>query len=79
MKNINSNLTWSKQIVNLLYQKGVKHVCIAPGSRNTPLIYQFINHSKIKCYSHIDERSCSFFGLGIARKIKAPVAILTTS
>jgi len=79
MKNINSNLTWSKQIVNLLYQKGVRYACISPGSRNTPLVYQFINHLKIKCYSHIDERSCSFFGLGIAQKTKTPVVILTTS
>ena len=79
MRNINSNLTWSKQIVDLLYQKGVRYACISPGSRNSPLIYQLINHSKIKCYSHIDERSCSFFGLGIAKKTKTPVVILTTS
>lgn len=79
MKNIKSNLTWSKQLVNLLYNKGVRHVCISPGSRNTPLIYEFTNHSKLKCYSHIDERSASFFGLGIAKKTKSPVVILTTS
>ena len=79
MRNISSNLTWSKQLVNLLYDKGVRHICISPGSRNAPLIYEFINHSKLKCYSHIDERSASFFGLGIAKKTKSPVVILTTS
>ena len=79
MRNISSNLTWSKQIVNLLYQKGVRYACISPGARNSPLIYQFINHSKIGSYSHIDERSCCFFGLGIAKKTKTPVVILTTS
>ena len=79
MKNINSNLSWSKQVVNLLYQKGVRYACISPGSRNSPLIYQFSNNSKIQCYSHLDERSGSFFALGLAKKTKSPVVILTTS
>ncbi len=79
MKNINSNLSWSKQVVKLLYQKGVRYACISPGSRNSPLIYQFINNSKIQCYSHLDERSGSFFALGIAKKTKSPVVMLTTS
>ena len=79
MKNINSNLSWSKQVVKLLYQKGVRYACISPGSRNSPLMYQFINNSKIQCYSHLDERSCSFFALGIAKKTKSPVVMLTTS
>ena len=79
MKNINSNLSWSKQVVKLLYQKGVRYACISPGSRNSPLMYQLINNSKIQCYSHLDERSGSFFALGIAKKTKSPVVILTTS
>ena len=73
MKNINSNLSWSKQVVNLLYQKGVRYACISPGSRNSPLIYQFSNSSNIQCYSHLDERSGSFFdklpGIGENKRI----------
>ena len=74
-----NNLSWSKQLVNLLYQKGVRHACISPGSRNAPITYQLIQESKIKCFSHIDERSSCYFGLGIAKQTKKPVVILTTS
>ena len=74
-----SNLTWGRAIVNLLYSRGVRHVCISPGSRSTPITSEFINHKKIKCFSHIDERSGSFFGLGLAKTSKKPVVIITTS
>jgi len=74
-----SNLTWGRAIVNLLYSRGVRHACISPGSRSTPITSEFINQKKIKCFSHIDERSGSFFGLGLAKTSKKPVVIITTS
>ena len=79
MKNNGLNVFWSNKIVDLLFKKGVKHACISPGSRNTPLINAFINYPKIKCFSHFDERSNAFFALGIAKKSLDPVVILTTS
>ncbi len=79
MKHNNLNNFWSKNIVNLLYKKGVRYACISPGSRNAPLTYQFVKHPSIKCISHIDERSSCYFGLGIAKITKNPVVILTTS
>jgi len=74
-----SNISVSNLIVNTLIKKGVKNVCISPGSRNTPLTQEFINHKGIKCYSHIDERASAYFALGIIKSINQPVAILTTS
>ena len=74
-----SNLTWSKAIVDLLYTRGVRHVCISPGSRSTPITTGFNNHNNIKCFSHIDERSSAFFALGLAKTSKKPVVIVTTS
>ena len=79
MKHQKLNTFWSKKIVDLLYKKGVKYACISPGSRNAPLVNAFLKHLKIKCFSHIDERSNAFFALGIAKYIYQPVAILTTS
>ena len=58
---------------------GVLHACISPGARNSPLTYAFTTNKNIQCYSHIDERSAAFFGLGLAKDTKKPVVILSTS
>ena len=79
MNNSGLNCFWSNQIIDLLYKKGVRYACISPGSRNTPLVNAFANHSKIECFSHIDERSSAFFALGLTKKSLKPVVVLTTS
>ena len=61
-----SNLDWTRNTVLVLTKLGVEHVCISPGSRNTPLTIAFIEHENIICHSIIDERSSGFFALGIA-------------
>lgn len=58
---------------------GVKNVVISPGSRNASLTVGFVNHQKINTLSVVDERSAAFFGLGIAKQTKNPVAIVCTS
>ena len=70
---------WSSLIIDVLYENGLRHVCISPGSRNTPLSLAFLNHNNIACYSQLDERSAGFLGLGIAMKTNSPTAILCTS
>ncbi|WKZ69037.1 MAG: 2-succinyl-5-enolpyruvyl-6-hydroxy-3-cyclohexene-1-carboxylic-acid synthase [Melioribacteraceae bacterium] len=75
----NLNYIWSKFIVDQFVQFGVKHVCISPGSRNTPLTTAFAENKRIKKYVNIDERSSAFFALGIAKAVNQPVALLTTS
>lgn len=66
-------------IVSGLYDKGLKHVVISPGSRNAPLIMAFVRFKKIKCYSVVDERSAGFIALGMAKQLQEPVAVLCTS
>ena len=58
---------------------GVRHACISPGSRNSSLTYAFTEKSKITCYSHVDERSSAFFGLGLAKSTQKPVVLISTS
>lgn len=78
-KYINRNFFWADLFVSQLSKLGVRHVCISPGSRNTPLTLAFAQSKSFKKYLHIDERSNGFFALGIAKKCKQPVAIVTTS
>lgn len=68
-----------RDLVEVLSQKGVKHVVISPGSRNAPLIISFNRHPSFTCYSVVDERCAAFFALGIAQQTKNPVVICCTS
>ena len=68
-----------RDLVEVLAQKGVKHVVISPGSRNAPLILSFNRHPNFTCHSVVDERCAAFFALGIAQQTKVPVVICCTS
>ena len=68
-----------RDLVEVLAQKGVKHIVISPGSRNAPLIISFNRHPSFTCYSIVDERCAAFFALGIAQQTKNPVVICCTS
>jgi 2-succinyl-5-enolpyruvyl-6-hydroxy-3-cyclohexene-1-carboxylate synthase len=76
---INRNILWTEAFSKELSEIGVKYACISPGSRNTPLTLAFANNKKIKSYVHIDERSCAFFALGMAKASGTPVVIVCTS
>lgn len=63
-----------------LYQGGVRHVVIAPGSRNTPLTTAITSEgAPFRAWLHLDERSASYFALGLARQTGEPVAVACTS
>lgn len=69
----------SALFVDSLVRLGLRHACITPGSRSTPLALAFAEHPDVADWVHHDERSSSFFGLGIAKTTRIPVAIVTTS
>lgn len=75
----NRNTLFASVFVDALAQLGLKHAVIGAGSRSTPLTMAFVEHEGIETYSFIDERSAGFFGLGLARASKEPVALVCTS
>lgn len=75
----NRTTVWSKIFVDELIRCGVSTVCIAPGSRSTPLTLAFAENPNVQIYSHLDERSAAFFALGLALADDKPVAVVCTS
>ncbi|MFA9428026.1 2-succinyl-5-enolpyruvyl-6-hydroxy-3-cyclohexene-1-carboxylic-acid synthase [Natronorubrum sp. A-ect3] len=70
---------WGRVLVDELVTSGLEAVCIAPGSRSTPLTVAFAAHPEIDVYSHLDERSAAFFALGRTRRTGEPTALVCTS
>ncbi|MBI4299683.1 MAG: 2-succinyl-5-enolpyruvyl-6-hydroxy-3-cyclohexene-1-carboxylic-acid synthase [Chloroflexi bacterium] len=75
----NRNYAFASAFVDELARSGLRHVCICPGSRSSPLTISFSRHPGIKTWMHLDERSSSFFALGMARYLGQPVALVCSS
>lgn len=73
------NRLWASLILEELTRHGVEHICIAPGSRSTPLTIAASEHQQLTIHTHFDERGLAFFALGMAKVHQAPVAIIVTS
>ncbi|MDP4276301.1 MAG: 2-succinyl-5-enolpyruvyl-6-hydroxy-3-cyclohexene-1-carboxylic-acid synthase [Bacteroidota bacterium] len=67
------------QTVALLKAYGIAHIVISPGSRNIPLIQSFTCDPFFNCWSIVDERSASYFAIGLIYRVKKPVALCCTS
>ena len=72
-------LAWASLLIEELYRLGLRHLCIAPGSRSAPLTLAAAHHAGIRCHLHFDERGLGFFALGLAKGLDQPVGIITTS
>lgn len=75
----NRNALWARVLVSELVAGGVSAVCIAPGSRSTPLTIAFTEHEGVRVFSHLDERSAAYFALGRAKRTGEPTPLVCTS
>ncbi|RJX72000.1 2-succinyl-5-enolpyruvyl-6-hydroxy-3-cyclohexene-1-carboxylic-acid synthase [Vibrio sinensis] len=73
------NRIWSQVILEELTRFGVSDICIAPGSRSTPLTLEADANINLTMHTHFDERGLGFLALGLAKASQKPVAIVVTS
>lgn len=66
-------------LVSLLKKYNVKNIVISAGTRHTPFVYSVEHDNFFKTYSVVDERSASFFAIGLIEELHEPVAVVCTS
>ncbi|MEY3278650.1 MAG: hypothetical protein RLZZ426_1136, partial [Actinomycetota bacterium] len=77
---VNPSTRQARAVVSAFAKHGVRHVVIAPGSRNGALSIALAQaKDSIELHVRIDERSAAFTALGIAKRTNRPVAVICTS
>ncbi|NHB61303.1 2-succinyl-5-enolpyruvyl-6-hydroxy-3-cyclohexene-1-carboxylic-acid synthase [Photorhabdus sp. RW14-46] len=79
MSNSAFNRRWAELLLEALTRHGLRHVCIAPGSRSTPLTIAAAANNKLICHTHFDERGLGHLALGLSKASREPVAVIVTS
>lgn len=70
---------WSTLLIRELYNHGVNHLFISPGSRSTPLVMAAAAHPGLNKRVILDERSSAFAALGAGKATGDPAALICTS
>ncbi len=59
---------------------GVRDFVVCTGARNAPLVLPLLEAPEpVKVWRHFEERAAAFFALGLAKRDRRPVAVVTTS
>ena len=67
------------QLVSLLKAHGISHFVVSPGSRHSSIVISMQMDPFFNLYSVVDERSASFFAIGLIQRFNEPVGIICTS
>lgn len=73
------NRRWAEVIIAAITRHGIRHICIAPGSRSAPLTLAAAAHPALICHTHFDERGLGHLALGLAKSTRQTVALIVTS
>ncbi len=78
-KTLSSDVDNCGIIALLLKQYGIRHIVLSSGTRHMHLAAFFEFNGGFVLHNVVDERSAAFFALGIAAKLREPVACCCTS
>ena len=68
-----------QMVAGLLRDYGIRHIVVSSGARDVSLVRLFEENDCFTTYNVTDERSAAYYALGIATRLKEPVAITCTS
>ena len=74
-----TNLRNVQILIALLKENRIRHIVLSAGTRHTPLVASVEQDPWFETYSVVDERSASFFAIGLIELLQEPVAIACTS
>lgn len=66
-------------LITLLKKFKIRNIVISAGTRHTPFVHSVENDLFFNTYSIVDERSASFFAIGLIEELHEPVAVVCTS
>lgn len=72
------NTVAAAQLLDEFERCGMRHVCLSPGGRSTPLAAALAT-SSLRTHVITDERGAGFFALGLAQADRRPVLLVCTS
>ncbi len=76
---ITSLYRFLRKAVQMLYDHGIRHAVLCPGSRSAPLALTVMRYEGMKYHIIDDERSAGYVALGLAQSLREGVLVITTS